>query len=460
MLTIISLFMFILFPTFLLAATKCIRSGGSGTTCADWGANACNALPSTLVRGDTYYIASGSYSGRTFSTATSGTTLITIKGATSADHGAAAGWSNSYSVDVNDGGKQAQWTSGLNFTTSYWVFDGSVGSMTKTSTAYGFSFGQSINYTPVISTGDAAGSHITISHVYAQATSADQEKMFFRTAYGGNGQEWDYITISYSLLDGWQNGMESTGIISNPPANNGWVFDHNMALNGYSSPAWHGEWINANSAPLSNDVVSNNYFEGILPVNNGMTAIVVANNNNNTGALVYGNVFNNVAVGNGIVSDNKGALINARVYNNTFANSYVSTCAPLETGSVYAGISSGNISYNNLFYNMRGSCYDGSTYAVTNNFNTMDYDMFIGTYHALTTETHRQTGTASPFVGTSYGDQRDFYLNAPTNAGTALASPFNVDPLGNTRGADGVWDRGAYEFLSGGTVKPMPPNLH
>jgi hypothetical protein len=33
-----------------------------------------------------------------------------------------------------------------------------------------------------------------------------------------------------------------------------------------------------------------------------------------------------------------------------------------------------------------------------------------------------------------------------TDPGLALASPFDVDYDGNPRGADGAWDRGAFEF--------------
>src|ERR1700754_1598691 len=53
------------------AANHYIRAGSTGAqTGNDW-SSAWPALPSTLVRGDTYYIADGTYSGRTFSTAAS-----------------------------------------------------------------------------------------------------------------------------------------------------------------------------------------------------------------------------------------------------------------------------------------------------------------------------------------------------------------------------------------------------
>lgn len=51
---------------------------------------------------------------------------------------------------------------------------------------------------------------------------------------------------------------------------------------------------------------------------------------------------------------------------------------------------------------------------------------------------------------------KDFRLAAPTSAGTALAAPFDADPLGNTRGATGVWDRGAFEFVSGVALNAAP----
>jgi hypothetical protein len=55
--------------------------------------------------------------------------------------------------------------------------------------------------------------------------------------------------------------------------------------------------------------------------------------------------------------------------------------------------------------------------------------------------------TGDPFVSSS---TYDFRLKASTNQGNILSSPFNMDMNGNTRGSDGVWDRGAYEYVTGG----------
>src|SRR5271166_2850 len=71
------------------AANHYIRSGASGSgTGADW-TYACKGFSGacavgSLVRGDTYYVGAGSYPGITFNTPDSGTSLISIIGATAA----------------------------------------------------------------------------------------------------------------------------------------------------------------------------------------------------------------------------------------------------------------------------------------------------------------------------------------------------------------------------------------
>jgi hypothetical protein len=61
----------------------------------------------------------------------------------------------------------------------------------------------------------------------------------------------------------------------------------------------------------------------------------------------------------------------------------------------------------------------------------------------------RGRGTA-PFPGTPSPKTKlgrlHKNLDTPTSAGGTLSSLFTLDPDGKTRGADGTWDRGAYEF--------------
>ena len=44
------------------------------------------------------------------------------------------------------------------------------------------------------------------------------------------------------------------------------------------------------------------------------------------------------------------------------------------------------------------------------------------------------------------GGRGNFHLTSATNNGISLPSPFNMDMDGKTRGSDGTWDRGAYEY--------------
>jgi hypothetical protein len=80
------------------AASHYVRAGATGTaTGADW-TNAYPKLPATLVRGDTYYLAGGSYGSHVFQDAPSGTATITLVRATNVSHGTPTGWSTTYAT--------------------------------------------------------------------------------------------------------------------------------------------------------------------------------------------------------------------------------------------------------------------------------------------------------------------------------------------------------------------------
>src|SRR5690242_6729684 len=104
------------------AANHFVRAGATGTgSGADW-TNACadfsgSCAVSSLVRGDTYYVAAGTYASHTWNRAASGTSVITIKRATAADHGTDTGWSSTFDAQVT-------WGYNQQFTTGFWVFDG------------------------------------------------------------------------------------------------------------------------------------------------------------------------------------------------------------------------------------------------------------------------------------------------------------------------------------------------
>src|SRR5437867_1108346 len=112
-------------PTTSWGAKRHVRAGASGNgSGSDW-TNAYTNLPATLIRGDTYYVAAGSYGNHNFNDTETGTTVITIKAVTIAEHGTDVGWSNGYvgqATFVAPAG-QGVW----NFQKGYYTLDGVYG---------------------------------------------------------------------------------------------------------------------------------------------------------------------------------------------------------------------------------------------------------------------------------------------------------------------------------------------
>ena len=123
-------------PNVCSAANHYIRDGASGDG-SNW-TNAWDDLPATLIRGDTYYVADGTYAGGyVFDDAADGTKTITIKKAIESDHGTDTGWSSAYGdgqavweiASYNWGGVPGQPgdTKGWHIIRPYYIIDGQVG---------------------------------------------------------------------------------------------------------------------------------------------------------------------------------------------------------------------------------------------------------------------------------------------------------------------------------------------
>lgn len=174
----------------VFGANHCVRpsadvtNDGDGTTWAaaasPGGAGARKGMPATLTRDDTYYVADGNYAGYTFDDAVSGTTLITIKKATIADHGTSTGWDNTY------GDGQAVWDTELVWTRSYYVFDG--------------------NGTHTIPSNNTAD--------YGFKVDADElEKTDGLLEIGTSGNTVSDITIRYVHVENTQDGSVNCGTV-------------------------------------------------------------------------------------------------------------------------------------------------------------------------------------------------------------------------------------------------------
>lgn len=406
---------------------KYIRAGASGANNGtDW-TNAYTAIPATLTRDCLYYIANGNYAGMEFDTAASGTDLIVIRHATIAEHGTETGWSDSYA-------SQTCFTGGISFTSEYWIIDGQTGggASGNWSGNFGIKITETSDEVPLIGVGTPGGSHesgnIILRHIdfIGKGSAATHGGSYSNDGLAVYGN--DDIVLSYYHMSGIGRCpfFLSAGDFV---AEHGWVESY------HAGAVIHGEIASIwpFSAPLGDVTFRYNLFTDIKSTG----GLIWDSDGTSAAFYVYGNVFYKPA---GAVWDEANGLIggwtarvfsNVRVYNNTFINVDQKCLSDLST--TY----SNNAAYNNIFCNC-----DAPTFS---RFANHDYNFFIGS-GTTQGEAHGIAASLSfPFVDYT---GLDFRLSAATSAGMTLSSPFDSDPLGNVRGDDGVWDLGAFDYVS------------
>ena len=433
----------LLAPSWAFAADRYVRQGASGTgSGADW-ANAYPSLPATLGRGDTYYIADGSYGSYTFDDPASGTTLITLRKATVGNHGTSVGWSDSY------GDGKATFTH-WNIYTDYYLFDGvqrnsdwRLGALS----AYGIG----VAGTRPVRLDNGAGTgadNLTFRYIDFQGGGRDT----------GSGDDVIYGLTGNSNIT-FQNcalhDSDRTIFLMRGNWRNLRVDSSYLARN-TSTPAIHGELLSMTDS--DGVVFSNNVIEDI----EGTAVFAGLNNGAASNWKIYGNVVMHTAnyvstrsgranfgfsafifVANDASNNNTGS--NFLVYNNTFYN-----IKGLWSGVVIQAGSGGNVIQNNIWY---------SSVRTGNQVNaTVSHNWYYNTVQDGDSSSTKVvcTSNCSIFVDAA---GKNLGLAMPVPAGIALSSPYNIDPSGQTRGADGTWDRGAFEYRSGGTAPtaPAPP---
>lgn len=392
----------------LSAANHYVRAGAAGSANGDDWTNAYTALPAALTRGDTYYVADGTYSNYTFDDAASGTTVITIKKATVADHGTETGWVSTY------GDGQAGFGP-LVFSTPYWTLDGAT--RTGMKSGHGFVITTSAAVNPsqkgiVFSNGTSG--NVTIRYVEIAGHGPDGD---------GGGNDLIYtlgasdVTIQYCHLHDSGRVHILTRIGSN------WLVEHTAFVRNEGTPTEHSEaW---SIGTLSDVVVRFCLFEDIESTG------ILATLDNNPGPdnwEIYGNVFNGSNTGDGIVcTDAESSWTNVKFYHNTI----IGAVGHSGFRAVLGGSDTWLV-YNNLWYNNIDVAWASTVH---------DYNWFYAS--GTNSEAHAQNGTGDPFVNLAAGN---FRLAANTTAGTALGAPYNVDMDGVTRS---TWSRGAFEYVSG-----------
>jgi len=421
-LTLLSLFYII--PNLLMAADHYVRAGATGSNDgSDWN-NAWISLPASLVRGETYYVADGNYPDYTFDDVESGSDHIYIKKATASDHGTDTGWNSSYGDDKANFGV-------FTFLSGYYEIDGQVGGgPTSWKQGHGFKIKAASANQKVVRF-DNAASHISLKHCELEhrglntGTSDDG-------VYGFNASS---ITISHCYLHDfgrvpflWRNWSNVT-------------IEYCYIARNTSTPAQHAEGLSDSGS--DNVIIRYNIWSEIQG-----TAFIVGLESAGLAANweIYGNVFSRGDVA-GVIqvlndASNSAIAENWKIYNNTMVN----------IGGLWSGFrfdaGSNNAAYNNLWYNCVRTAHSGVSISHSWYYNTQnDGD-----------NTDVQFGMGDPFVNLA---NENFHLSFATQNGYHLSSPYNVDADGNIRGADTVWDLGAFEYGSGGGSQrpPAPRDL-
>jgi hypothetical protein len=423
-----------------------VRAGATGAqNGSDWN-NAYTSLPATLVRGATYYIADGSYPGYTFDDANSGTSVITIKKATVANHGTNTGWSDGY------GDGQAVFSGDLIFVTDYFTIDGQTRNESNWSekSSYGISVsGVYVNSFNFGQTGD----NITLRYMDMGPDDGTTNKESYAGAIiylGGFTDTVENWLVERNYIHNGRSLVQDAGV-------HNITFQYNWFAKNWEKTGIRGQ-VRASSVTVRYNVFKNtcqgNNFD---PTATSCTAIVGwygngAGSENFSDSKVYGNLFwdtiGTVAYTNGVVwmgadrsAQYGGTYIdncsNCAVFNNTFVG-MGSKYGAGDWGNCnidFSGIKSGTEARNNIWYAVSNLCSTGCSAAICSN--------------------NTDTDTSSIFVNAAGGN---YHLSSDgaAGAGYTLSSPYSYDMDGVQRGA-GVWDIGAFEF-GGGNPPPPPPD--
>jgi len=401
------------------SANHYVREGAAGTASGDNWTDAYTALPASLTRGDTYYIADGTYASYTVDDAQSGTSVITIKKASASDHGTETGWNSTY------GDGQAVFNSSFNITRPWIVFDGSYRNESNywDGDSYGFKIQTVANNQTLMNmaNGSTPCTNITVKFVFILAPIGilTSRPYAIDTETGDNA----VMNANYVFHKVYVKGSNNPFFIRQTKDA---LIEYCAAELTSGSDTYHGEMVNAFYHYFGGPTVRYSHFRdayngasGYNP-GGGTGVIAIADN---PYCYIYGNIFERFYVGDGAIAAG-WPNDNVRVFNNTFIDGVAGSGAlvrsTIDEGHV------GNMAYNNLAVGCANSTYNG-----------------------LGVDAYNSTAANTIFVNYAAGNYR---LASATTAGTNVAffdAAYAIDPDGVSRTVDGVWDRGAFEFDEG-----------
>ncbi len=321
---------------------------------------------------------------------------------------------------------------------------------------------------PVSCTPNATANSGSVRGAYAWGGLGGDQGLYIglpATAHEGS------YTFSYVSLHDALNTVQINGGTPNG------IFDHNYyARNFYIAPDHAAAWtFEENSGNPSVYVLSNSAFTDI----ESTAWIVDLYGANVNGHYIYGNTFayspnnpfNRRGVGNAVFSciNSNVTCTNVYIYNNSVVN--VSGSQLNNDSGVWAFLEPSdatasnwyiedNLAWNSNAGALAGGATPGGTFLTDYNtyLNSPVYGGDNGSHSSA------QSNAVNPFVSSN---NFNFQLSSETidphlNDGATLTNQggqmFNIDGYGITRGADGTWERGAYEYVVGDPPAP-PSNL-
>lgn len=413
-----------------------IREGGAGDG-SDWN-NAWDDLPAVLQRNHAYFIADGSYGPHDFNDPPNGSELIAIRKATDFFPGTTTGWMASY----GDGqavfeGEEVVWTITEPY---YWISGVVAGTSTPTGADYGFKVaatGTCVQHAPLSAEGiidiAAAVASTTIARVWVKGESRNDACAPYQQIVGLNIHDADdlYIYNNY-IEDSMYINLSGSGRVT---------FDSNIHVNGWGNANSPGEYFRIGGTDTTHDnkIFKYNTFINIA----SSTGFLVCTGDYSLlpsavcrDIEFYGNRVlgvRNFATSTEASAASTTPTQNWLVYNNTFIDSDFSAGFTFN----YAG----HDFRNNLLYD---SDVNSNAMAIR------DYNYYHTTctnYLPLAAnELDSNQSTTTLFLNFDLYDYRLRVGSHPRDQGVDLGSPYDVDLYFNTRGDDGAWDIGAFEY--------------
>ena len=417
--SVVALLLFMSVVSSAFSANWYVRPGQAGSNNgSDW--NNAWSLSSinwaTVSAGDTVWVAGGTYTTglNASKSGSSPSSMINIKRILSTDSAptSAAGWSSSFDSQVVIAPSSGN---GIAIAGNYINVDGRISSGIK------------VNVPNTTGTPNGitlwGAQNSTVANIECAGPGTSATFAGYVQGIGGGGNN---CLLTNLYLHGFNQNIQLYSA-------NSLIFDHCQITDngGANSATYHPNLIeyNGSSGMIFRYCLFDNWtVEGFMLWSGTGTP---------SGSLtLYGNVFRNgsrVLWPSGTGGQNGGPVL---LYNNTFINTPVT----INEGNSVAFLA-GTQARNNIYWNVSNP-YGGSA------ISDRDYDFSSGS----TAGANSISSGSNPFVNLSGGDYHlvsTVGAKYPKDKGIALSAPYNIDPDGKTRGLDGAWDIGAFEYGAG-----------